>query len=62
MLLGAISDSSISGYRRRFWIWTAAGALVFATVILAYVEAIASFLVTMFSHLEDWNPERQKKV
>jgi len=62
MLPGAISDSSVSAYRRRFWIWSAAGALVFATLVLAYVEAIASFLVTMFSNLEDWNPERQKKV
>lgn len=61
-LIGAISDSSTSRYRRRFWIWSAAVALCVSTVILAYVESIASFLVTMFSHLEDWNPERQKKV
>lgn len=61
-LIGAISDSSTSGYRRRFWIWTATCALVFATFLLAYVEPISSFIVDMFTHTEDWNPDRHKKV
>ncbi|PVG03619.1 MFS general substrate transporter [Serendipita vermifera] len=61
-LIGAISDSSSSAYRRRLWIWIATGALIFATLTLAYVEPIASFLVDMFSHMEDWNPARQEKV
>ncbi|KAG8823677.1 hypothetical protein FRC17_009261 [Serendipita sp. 399] len=59
---GAISDASTSAYRRRFWIWLATGALVLSTLILAYVEAIASFLVDMLTHMEDWNPDRKKKV
>ncbi|KAG8849514.1 hypothetical protein FRB91_009834, partial [Serendipita sp. 411] len=61
-LIGAISDASTSAYRRRFWIWLATAALVISTLVLAYVEAIASFLVDMFSHMEDWNPDRKKKV
>ncbi|CAG7848446.1 SubName: Full=Related to General alpha-glucoside permease {ECO:0000313/EMBL:CCA71223.1} [Serendipita indica DSM 11827] len=61
-LIGAISDSSTSAYRRRFWIWLAAGSLVVVTIVLAYVEPIASFLVDMFTHMEDWNPGRRKKV
>ena len=33
-----------------------------ATLLLAYVEAVASFIVDMFTHMEDWNPDRRKKV
>lgn len=61
-LIGAISDSSISAYRRRFWIWSATVALIAATLLLAYVEPVASFIVDMFTHMEDWNPDRRKKV
>jgi solute carrier family 45 protein 1/2/4 len=59
---GAISDSSPSAYRRRYWIWAATIALSIATVTLAYVEPISSLLVTLFSNLEDWNPDRRRLV
>lgn len=59
---GAISDSSTSTYRRRYWIWASTVALSIVTVVLAYVEPIASFFVTMFSNTEDWNPDRRRLV
>ena len=60
--IGAISDSSTSTYRRRYWIWTSTVALSIVTVTLAYVEPIASFFVTVFSNIEDWNPDRKRLV
>src|SRR5258708_4250916 len=60
--IGAISDSSTSSYRRRYWIWAATCALSVATITLAYVEPIASFFVTLFSNIEDWNPDRKRLV
>lgn len=59
---GAISDSSASAYRRRYWVWAATIALSIATVTLAYVEPISSFFVTLFSNIEDWNPDRRRLV
>lgn len=60
--IGAISDSSTSTYRRRYWIWASTVALSIVTVTLAYVEPIASFFVTVFSNIEDWNPDRRRLV
>ena len=60
--IGAISDSSTSRYRRRYWIWASTVALSVVTVTLAYVEPIAYFLVTMFSKTEDWNPDQRRLV
>ncbi|KAF7301801.1 ANK-REP-REGION domain-containing protein [Mycena indigotica] len=48
-VIGAISDSSTSKYRRRYWIILSTVALVFSTLILAYCEALAGFLVDLFS-------------
>ena len=59
---GAISDSSASTYRRRYWIWASTAALSIVTVTLAYVEPIGAFLVAVFSNTEDWNPDRRRLV
>ncbi|KAI0303258.1 MFS general substrate transporter [Russula brevipes] len=47
-IIGAISDSSTSKYRRRYWIVTSTVALVASTLTLAYCEDIATFFVHGF--------------
>jgi hypothetical protein len=60
---GAISDSSTSKYRRRYWIVTSTIVLVFSTLALAYCQSIAAFFVDLFGGgLGDWDPERMKQV
>ncbi|KAF7288297.1 ANK-REP-REGION domain-containing protein [Mycena chlorophos] len=44
---GAISDASTSKYRRRYWIMLSTGALVFATLTLAYCEDLAGLVVDL---------------
>ena len=45
-LLGAISDSSRSRYRRRYWVVTSTIALVISTLVLAYCKEIAAIFVS----------------
>ncbi|KAL5527409.1 hypothetical protein ACEPAG_6200 [Sanghuangporus baumii] len=62
-LIGAISDSSRSRYRRRFWVITSTGVLCFSTLILAYCKEIAAFFVDVFGGgAGSWDPQRQKQV
>lgn len=62
-LIGAISDSSLSRFRRRYWIVTSTILLVFAGLGLAFTEPIAEGLVSLFKGgLGDWDPERAKMV
>jgi solute carrier family 45 protein 1/2/4 len=62
-LIGAISDSSRSKYRRRFWIALSTLVLVVSTLILAYCQSIAAFFVDIFAVWEeDWSEERKKAV
>ncbi|KAI9512205.1 MFS general substrate transporter [Russula earlei] len=57
-VIGAISDSSTSKYRRRYWIVLSTVALVVSTVTLAYCEDIASLFVDMFGiGVGDWDPK-----
>jgi solute carrier family 45 protein 1/2/4 len=61
--LGAISDSSASKYRRRYWIATSTVVLVLATLSLAYCQSIAAFFVDFFGGgAGDWDPQRIKLV
>ncbi|KAK7060524.1 hypothetical protein VNI00_001290 [Paramarasmius palmivorus] len=61
-VIGAISDSSTSKYRRRYWIVTATVALVISTFVLAYCEALADLFVDLFRvGAGDWD-ERRKKL
>lgn len=46
-LIGAISDSSTSKYRRRYWVVTSTIVLAISAVALAYAEVIAGFLVDL---------------
>ncbi|KAJ7507950.1 hypothetical protein B0H11DRAFT_1969440 [Mycena galericulata] len=60
-VIGAVSDSSTSKYRRRYWIVLSTVALVVSTLILAYCEAFAAVLVDFFSiGAGDWDEKRIK--
>ncbi|KAG6336692.1 hypothetical protein ID866_2399 [Astraeus odoratus] len=62
-VIGAISDSSTSKYRRRYWVCLSTVALCASTLALAYCKSIAGFLVDLFGGgLGDWDPERYKQV
>lgn len=62
-LIGAISDSSTSNYRRRYWVVLSTGALVVSTLALAYCQDIAGFFVDIFGGgAGDWDPERTKQA
>lgn len=58
MDVGAISDSSTSKYRRRYWVVLSTFALVASTLTLAYCEDIAS----VFVNVGDWDPKGHKRV
>ncbi|KAF9019235.1 MFS general substrate transporter [Hymenopellis radicata] len=62
-VIGAISDSSTSKYRRRSWIAGSTVVLVFVTLILAYCEALAAFFVDLLGiGAGDWDERRNKQV
>ncbi|KIY74095.1 MFS general substrate transporter [Cylindrobasidium torrendii FP15055 ss-10] len=62
-VIGAISDSSTSKWRRRGWIIGATGVLVVTTLILAYCEAIAAFFVDLVGvGAGDWDERRNRQV
>ncbi|WVN90378.1 uncharacterized protein L203_105614 [Cryptococcus depauperatus CBS 7841] len=57
-LIGAISDSSHSRYRRRYWIVTSTILLVFSGLGLAFTELIAKGFVDLFGGGQgDWDPK-----
>ncbi|KAG6911218.1 hypothetical protein DXG01_003085 [Tephrocybe rancida] len=62
-VIGALSDSSTSKYRRRFWIIISTIALVISTFTLAYCENLAAVVVDLIGFgAGDWDEERKKKV
>jgi solute carrier family 45 protein 1/2/4 len=62
-LLGAISDSSPSKYRRRYWIATSTAVLVLSTLALAFCQSMAAFFVDFSGGgAGDWDPKRDKLV
>ncbi|KAK8861283.1 hypothetical protein IAR55_002102 [Kwoniella newhampshirensis] len=62
-LIGAISDSSNSRYRRRYWIVTATMLLVLSGLGLAFTEPIAKSLVDLFGGGQgDWDPKSVRLV
>ncbi|TFK29392.1 MFS general substrate transporter [Coprinopsis marcescibilis] len=62
-VIGALSDSSNSKYRRRFWIVCSTIALVVSTLVLAYCEPLAAFVVDIFGIGQgDWDHRRNKIV
>ncbi|KIY49325.1 MFS general substrate transporter [Fistulina hepatica ATCC 64428] len=62
-VIGAISDSSTSKYRRRFWIMLSTAALVLSTLVLAYCQPLATFFVDLFRVGQgDWDNTRNHRV
>lgn len=49
LILGALSDSSSSKYRRRFWIVLSTVALVISTLTLAFCQELAEFFVNLIA-------------
>jgi solute carrier family 45 protein 1/2/4 len=61
--LGALSDSSPSKYRRRYWVVLSTAALVISTLTLAYCQELSSILVDLLGvGAGDWDEERNKRV
>ncbi|KAI0269128.1 MFS general substrate transporter [Gloeopeniophorella convolvens] len=62
-VIGAISDSSTSKYRRRYWIALSTVVLVVSTMALAYCQEIAAVFVDIF-HIGagDWDPKQHKQA
>lgn len=56
---GALSDSSSSRYRRRFFILVSSFFVVFATLVVAYAHTIAAILQSL-SGLGDWDPSQEE--
>ncbi|KAJ8523423.1 hypothetical protein ONZ45_g135 [Pleurotus djamor] len=62
-LIGAISDSSPSKYRRRYWIMLSTLVLVFSTFTLAFCQNFAAFFVDLFGIGDgSWDESRNKRV
>ncbi|KAG7096809.1 hypothetical protein E1B28_004217 [Marasmius oreades] len=62
-VIGAISDSSSSKYRRRYWIATSTVVLVISTFVLAYCQEIAAFFVDLLGvGAGDWDEHRNKQA
>ena len=60
-LIGAVSDSSHSKYRRRYWIVSSTLLLVLSGLGLAFTEPIAETLVGLFGGGQGgWDPKSQK--
>ena len=62
LILGALSDSSSSKYRRRFWIILSTGALVFSTLTLAYCKPLAGFFVNLLLGDGDWTEKHVRSL
>ncbi|GMK54571.1 hypothetical protein CspeluHIS016_0111570 [Cutaneotrichosporon spelunceum] len=62
-LIGAISDTSTSRYRRRFWIVASTILLALSTLGLAYTEPVARTIVDIFGGGQgDWDPQHGRLV
>lgn len=62
-LIGAISDSSTSRYRRRFWIVVSTALLVLSGLGLAFTEPVAQAIVDVFGGGQgDWDPKHARLV
>jgi len=62
-VIGALSDSSSSKYRRRFWIVLSTVALVLSTLALAFCKEIAGFVVDLAGvGSGDWSEKREERA
>lgn len=58
---GAISDSSQSRYRRRFFIAGSAVFVIISTLFVAYARELAT-LFSSLSGLGDWDPREEERI
>ncbi|KAH7105653.1 MFS general substrate transporter [Auriculariales sp. MPI-PUGE-AT-0066] len=62
-LIGAISDASVSNYRRRKWVIWSTVIVFLSILVLSYTREIAAVLVDLFDFGEgDWDPKRKNAV
>ena len=62
-LIGAISDSSTSRYRRRFWVVVSTALLVFSLIGLGFTEPMAKAFVDLIGAGQgDWDPKGKALV
>ncbi|GAA5963168.1 hypothetical protein JCM21900_002938 [Sporobolomyces salmonicolor] len=59
-LVGALSDSSNSRYRRRFYIVVSAALIVISTLFVAYARQLSDFICSL-SGLGDWDPSQKER-
>ncbi|GAA5919660.1 hypothetical protein JCM6882_003831 [Rhodosporidiobolus microsporus] len=61
-VVGALSDSSPSRYRRRFYILLSALLILLSTLVVAYAQPLASLLTSLlpfgWGGMGDWDPEK----
>ncbi|KAM0786252.1 hypothetical protein ACM66B_007051 [Microbotryomycetes sp. NB124-2] len=60
-MIGAISDSSQSRYRRRAFIAGSAALVILSTLLVAYAREIGSLLAS-WSGLGDWDPKQEDTI
>lgn len=62
-LIGAISDSSTSKYRRRFWVVASTALLVLSGLGLAFTDPVARAIVALIGGGQgDWDPRNAEMV
>ncbi|KAG5648946.1 hypothetical protein DXG03_000295 [Asterophora parasitica] len=62
-VIGALSDSSTSKYRRRYWIILSTVALVISTLTIAFCQELAATIVDLAGAGEgDWDDERKRQA
>ncbi|BGP51627.1 hypothetical protein JCM10450v2_007577 [Rhodotorula kratochvilovae] len=60
-VVGALSDSSPSRFRRRQYILFSTLFILVSTLVVAYAREIASLLVSVFTGVGDWDPAREER-
>jgi solute carrier family 45 protein 1/2/4 len=62
-LIGAISDSSTSKYRRRYWVVLSSGLMILSCLMLAYARPLGMFAADIWGVGEgDWDPKWKNAV
>ncbi|BGO95201.1 hypothetical protein NBRC10512_000984 [Rhodotorula toruloides] len=62
-VVGALSDSSPGGFRRRFYIVLSTLLIILSTIVIAYARELASLLCSssIFGGVGDWDPQRKER-
>ncbi|GAA6055261.1 hypothetical protein JCM3770_001513 [Rhodotorula araucariae] len=60
-VVGALSDSSPSRFRRRQYIFFSTLFILVSSLVVAYARELASVLVSVFTGVGDWDPAREER-